>query len=410
MLRSALASPGAAAEVLGQGGSAPVTGGSPSAGWLRPPLPAAGAGSSGVGLRTQASVGRMAYGGSVMRGLVCVFVCALLCCVVADVAGVGGAASRAGVHVPQTVVLGQTLTQQGSLSASVWAASVQQGPLSPCMRGTSEPGGNSTAGEALTRQGSLSPGAPALVALPRSGSLSLSVERALVQQGPLSACVCWAVAQRQLQLYAEDRQLLASDGSDVFTSLSAADGTTVSIVVESCQLGVNPGDVHQCTALFEGLAEAGTLFSIQSVPCYTPTFSCGGSYLRWEVTCAPPPDVAVGDCSAEPEPQPEEFVSLPRVEMVGVARLLEVGERWSEARGFPLTTVVKLDGVGLTRDVWQSTRRQCERTSADRDFGAQLDAWTSGLGCWEACGLDDDDDMDELDAWRDSEALDYWDA
>ena len=156
--------------------------------------------------------------------------------------------------------------------------------------------------------------------------------------------------------------------------------------------------------------EAGTLFSIQSVPCYTPTFSCGGSYLRWEVTCAPPPDVAVGNCSAEPEPQPEEFVSLPRVEMVGVARLLEVGERWSEARGFPLTTVVKLDGVGLTRDVWQSTRRQCERTSADRDFGAQLDAWTSGLGCWEACGLDDDDDMDELDAWRDSEALDYWDA
>ena len=88
--------------------------------------------------------------------------------------------------------------------------------------------------------------------------------------------------------------------ADVFTSLSAADGTTVSIVVESCQLGVNPGDVHQCTALFEGLAEAGTLFSIQSVPCYTPTFSCGGSYLRWEVTCAPPPDVAVGDCSAEP--------------------------------------------------------------------------------------------------------------
>ena len=221
---------------------------------------------------------------------------------------------------------------------------------------------------------------------------------------------CWDVAQRQLQLYAEDRQLLASDGSDVFTSLSAADGTTVSIVVESCQLGVNPGDVHQCTALFEGLAEAGTLFSIQSVPCYTPTFSCGGSYLRWEVTCAPPPDVAVGNCSAEPEPQPEEFVSLPRVEMVGVARLLEVGERWSEARGFPLTTVVKLDGVGLTRDVWQSTRRQCERTSADRDFGAQLDAWTSGLGCWEACGLDDDDDMDEPDAWRDSEALDYWDA
>ena len=63
-----------------------------------------------------------------------------------------------------------------------------------------------------------------------------------------------------------------------------------------------------------------------------------------------------------------------------------------------------------TWDVWQSTRRQCERTSADRDFGAQLDAWTSGLGCWDACGPDDDDDMDEPDAWRDSEALDYWDA
>ena len=37
--------------------------------------------------------------------------------------------------------------------------------------------------------------------------------------------------------------------------------------------------------------------------------------------------------------------------------------------------------------------------------------WTSGLGCWKACGLDDDDDdMGEPDAWRDSEALDYWDA
>ena len=24
--------------------------------------------------------------------------------------------------------------------------------------------------------------------------------------------------------------------------------------------------------------------------------------------------------------------------------------------------------------------------------------------------IDDDDDMDEPDAWRDSEALDYWDA
>ena len=72
------------------------------------------------------------------------------------------------------------------------------------------------------------------------------------------------------------------------------------------------------------------------------------------MTCAPPPDGAVGDCSVEPEPQPEEFVSLPRVEMVGVARLLEVGERWSEARGFPLTTVVGLDSVGLARDDWQS--------------------------------------------------------
>ena len=90
--------------------------------------------------------------------------------------------------------------------------------------------------------------------------------------------------------------------------------------------------------------------------------------------------------------------------------MLEAGGWWSEARGFPLTTVLKPDGVGLARDDWQSARRQCERTFAERDFGAQLDAWASGLGCWEACGLDDEDDMNELDAWRDSEALDYWDA
>ena len=48
--------------------------------------------------------------------------------------------------------------------------------------------------------------------------------------------------------------------------------------------------------------------------------------------------------------------------------------------------------------------------SCASDHASILDAWTSGLGCWEACGLDDDDDMDEPDAWRDSEALDYWDA
>ena len=44
------------------------------------------------------------------------------------------------------------------------------------------------------------------------------------------------------------------------------------------------------------------------------------------------------------------------------------------------------------------------------DFGSQLDAWASGLGHWEVCGLDDDDGMYEPDAWRHSEALDDWDA
>jgi hypothetical protein len=120
--------------------------------------------------------------------------------------------------------------------------------------------------------------------------------------------------------------------------------------------------------------------------------------------------VLVGDDSSEPEPQPEGDGSLPRVEMVGVVRLLEAGEWWSEARGFPLTTVVGLDSVGLARDDWQSARQQCARLSAERDFGSQLDAWASGLGHWEVCGLDDDDDMYEPDAWRHSEALDDWDA
>ena len=99
-----------------------------------------------------------------------------------------------------------------------------------------------------------------------------------------------------------------------------------------------------------------------------------------------------------------------QVEMVGVVRLLEAGEWWSEARGFPLTTVIGLDSVGLARDDWQSARQQCARLSAERDFGSQLDAWTSGLGHWEVCGLDDDDDMYEPNAWHHSEALDDWDA
>ena len=35
----------------------------------------------------------------------------------------------------------------------------------------------------------------------------------------------------------------------------------------------------QSSALTEGLAEAGTIFSITSVPCSTPGFSCGGFRL-----------------------------------------------------------------------------------------------------------------------------------
>ena len=74
--------------------------------------------------------------------------------------------------------------------------------------------------------------------------------------------------------------------------------------------------------------------------------TAAGNSIAYE----PLSDVLVGDDSLEPEPQPEGDGSLPRVEMVGVVRLLEAGERWSEARGFPLTTVVGLDSVGLTRD------------------------------------------------------------
>ena len=109
----------------------------------------------------------------------------------------------------------------------------------------------------------------------------------------------------------------------------------------------------------------------------------------------------------EPEPEPE---GEGKEELSGVARLLVVGGLRSEARGFSLATVVGPNRVGLARFHWRPYGWQRAQDSADKAFGNQLDAWASGLGCWEVCGLDDDDDMDEPDAWRDSEALDYWDA
>jgi len=198
---------------------------------------------------------------------------------------------------------------------------------------------------------------------------------------------------------------------------------TVSIVVESCQLGVNPGDVHQCTALFEGLAEAGTLISFNSVPCYTPTFLCEGSCLQWEVQRAEPATVAEDSSFAAPEPEPEEEKEgtegqkeedgeeggeslLPRVGGIRcVARLLQVGEWRFGARGFPLATVIELDGVGLARDAWRLERQQRESLYALQAYTAQLDAYVGGGGDWAADGLDDDEYLDAPGAWHDGEAL-----
>ena len=61
------------------------------------------------------------------------------------------------------------------------------------------------------------------------------------------------------------------------------------ITVEYYRPGsVNPGDVHICTALFEGAVEAGTFKSIQSVPCSTPVFSVCGFRLWWTVSAREP--------------------------------------------------------------------------------------------------------------------------
>jgi hypothetical protein len=56
-----------------------------------------------------------------------------------------------------------------------------------------------------------------------------------------------------------------SDGSDLFMGPPKWGGVAVTIVVESCQPGSNPGDVLTCTASFGGLAEAGTLSSFHLV-------------------------------------------------------------------------------------------------------------------------------------------------
>jgi len=222
---------------------------------------------------------------------------------------------------------------------------------------------------------------------------------ALVREG------CWDVAQCQLQLFARRGQLQWSDGTDLFMAPPALGGVAVTIVVESCQPGGNPGDVLTCTASFGGLAEAGTLSSFHLVPCYTPTFSCGDSVLCWEVSCGPLSEEGVGD--GRPEPEPEEEGAE---EWNGVARLLVVGGSRSGARGFPLATVVEPNGVGLTRFGWQSHSQQRAQFSADRAFGNQLDAWASGLGDWGGCETDDDDDFDGPGAWCDSAALDEWGA
>jgi hypothetical protein len=61
------------------------------------------------------------------------------------------------------------------------------------------------------------------------------------------------------------------------------------------------------------------------------------------------------------------------------------------------------------RDIGRSLSGVTLRTVSRSCASSPTPSLTSAAGS-KACGLDDDDDMDEPDAWRDSEALDYWDA
>ena len=82
----------------------------------------------------------------------------------------------------------------------------------------------------------------------------------------------------------------------------------------------------------------------------------------------------MGDESGEPEPESED---VEVEEWSGVARLLVVGGSRSEARGFPLATVVEPNGVGLTRFGWQSHSRQRAQLFADRAFRRALHSSSS---------------------------------
>ena len=77
-------------------------------------------------------------------------------------------------------------------------------------------------------------------------------------------------------------------------------------------------------------------------------------------------------------------------------------------RGFPLATVIELDGVGLARDAWRLERQQRESLYALQAYTAQLDAYVGGGGDWATDGLDDDEYLDAPGAWHDGEALGSW--
>ena len=109
-----------------------------------------------------------------------------------------------------------------------------------------------------------------------------SVLVAAVALAVLVAASVWRV----LELPALGGWRRERDGSWACWQPLAAGDTAYMIAVESCQPGSsNSGYVPSRTALTEGLAEAGTLCFIHSVPCYTPAFSCGGFSLlqvvRW---------------------------------------------------------------------------------------------------------------------------------
>ena len=85
-------------------------------------------------------------------------------------------------------------------------------------------------------------------------------------------------------------------------------------------------------------------------PFRVVTPSCVGRCRECEPLSEESVGRMMGDESGEPEPESED---VEVEEWSGVARLLVVGGSRSEARGFPLATVVEPNAVGLTRFGWQ---------------------------------------------------------